>query len=352
MATCTERAVCEICSKPYGSTSSIHIVENDRCIECGEETSIFVTLEDGTTKKFVTLEEAFVVLEENETNAFIQLGADAVLESDYALENDYTLDLNGFEISCTYIDLHGKWIIQDSSLEKTGKITTESAYVFVVYNEIIIYGGTFDGAFYLSGTETNPVSMVVYDGTFTGAYGVDIYSYATVTIYNATFDNKAETFYFESSVQSTLTVHNAKFPNGGYALYYNGEESVMVSVDQVLATCAKAYDAKGNELPMTEGFTNDEAFEVKSTHNFGDWTTTKEATLNEAGEEERVCSDCQETETKEIPKLEPEKPSTSDSTSNTLAKKKGCGSVMGGGSISVCLLGMAAIFFKKKQKNN
>ena len=39
-------------------------------------------------------------------------------------------------------------------------------------------------------------------------------------------------------------------------------------------------------------------------HSFGDWIITKEATEEEAGEKERVCSVCQEKETREIPKIE------------------------------------------------
>ena len=41
-------------------------------------------------------------------------------------------------------------------------------------------------------------------------------------------------------------------------------------------------------------------------HSFGDWTVSKEATVEEEGEEKRVCSDCGEEETRTIDKLEPQ----------------------------------------------
>ena len=43
-------------------------------------------------------------------------------------------------------------------------------------------------------------------------------------------------------------------------------------------------------------------------HNWGDWTVTKEATVDAEGEETRTCSVCGEKETRPIDKLEPQKP--------------------------------------------
>ena len=46
---------------------------------------------------------------------------------------------------------------------------------------------------------------------------------------------------------------------------------------------------------------------MTSQHSWSEWTVTKEPTVDAEGEEERVCTICGETETRPVPKLDPEK---------------------------------------------
>lgn len=56
-----------------------------------------------------------------------------------------------------------------------------------------------------------------------------------------------------------------------------------------------------------------EAIPATGAHSFGAWTVTKDATTEEAGLQERVCTLCGETETQQIPRLDPE-PDEPDTT--------------------------------------
>ncbi len=362
-ATCHERAVCEICSQPYGYTSGNHTMVDGVCNVCDQETLIVATLKDGSTKEFISLEEAFRTLERAQLDASLQLNGDAALDGEWFLLNDYALDLNGYSITCQPIAVYGTWSVEDSSEEQTGKMIAEKDDIFHVKGTMTIHGGTFDGAFAVwsiqpteDKTGIKIASLVIYDGTFIGDYGIDIFENGTVIVYNATFDTEDITFSIGDVETSTFIFHNAKFPNGGGACWWdaeNGEEN-LIALDKLLAPCANVYDTQGNVLTMEDGLASEEAFEIKSTHNFGDWTKTKDATVLEEGEEERICGDCQTKETREIPKLEPPKESdcSTGSTNDEDSQKKGCGGVIDGVSVSVCLLGIAAISLKKRKETN
>ncbi|MDE6869281.1 MAG: DUF285 domain-containing protein [Clostridia bacterium] len=92
-------------------------------------------------------------------------------------------------------------------------------------------------------------------------------------------------------------------------------ESVTASVSST-ATCAQdgqdVYTATFENSAFTTQIKSEERDALG--HDFGEWTVTKQATVDEFGEEQRVCQrDGAHIETRQIPKLEPE-PEPGDTT--------------------------------------
>ncbi len=91
------------------------------------------------------------------------------------------------------------------------------------------------------------------------------------------------------------------------------EEELQGAVD---ATCGADGYTGDTYCPVCDAVLKQgETVPATGAHRFGDWTVTKEATVEEAGLQERVCADCGKIETQEISKLEstptdPTEPST------------------------------------------
>ncbi len=283
--TCKERAICNTCSEPYGSLNLLHTIENRVCTVCTQEAKLTATLKNGTTIYFVTLDEAFTVLEEQKSAATIVLNGNMDVTEAWSIDNDYTIELNGYQINFINKDLaiYGNVIINDSSEAQTGKITVEEYYyIFYVTGSLVINGGEMNGAITVGGNEENEASVIVNNGTFTGRYGIDVIEYATVTVYNGVFDTKEEIFYLD---HGTLIVYNASFTDGGYAIYYDEKEekTFLLPLDSFLSSCSKAYDAEGNVLTLDEGFEVEAGAEIKATHTGGTATCAEKAVCTVCG---------------------------------------------------------------------
>ena len=98
-------------------------------------------------------------------------------------------------------------------------------------------------------------------------------------------------------------------------------------------------------------------------HSFGDWTVSKEATVEAEGEEKRVCSGCGEEETRTIDKLEPQptetkpaetKPAETKPTESTTGEPEPANSNTGlivGIVAAVVVIGaVVAVLLGKKRK--
>ncbi len=71
----------------------------------------------------------------------------------------------------------------------------------------------------------------------------------------------------------------------------------LLLIGLLLFCCVVLVSCNGNKPQET---TRESATDTSHTHTFGDWKIAKEATCTEDGEEERVCSDCGEKETRKI----------------------------------------------------
>ena len=80
----------------------------------------------------------------------------------------------------------------------------------------------------------------------------------------------------------------------------------QVDLPAVDATCTEPGLSKGAKCSICERAMIKQTELPANGHSFGDWTVSKEATVEEEGEEKRVCSDCGEEETRTIDKLEPQ----------------------------------------------
>ena len=125
------------------------------------------------------------------------------------------------------------------------------------------------------------------EGQFNPAYGEDTMRLSYASVYP----------YTEDTVLVTV-VFNIK----------NGK----VSADDISLTAYKLYNENGQTISDQNDGEADVAFTC--THKFGAWTVVKEATENEEGLKERVCSVCGEKETQVIEVLKPSDTGASDTT--------------------------------------
>ena len=87
----------------------------------------------------------------------------------------------------------------------------------------------------------------------------------------------------------------------------------------VPATCAKTGLTAGSHCDVCGAIITAQTVVGKVPHSFGEWTTTKSASCSELGEEMRVCSVCEEKETRSVEKL-PHTPVVDAAVSATCAK--------------------------------
>lgn len=83
-------------------------------------------------------------------------------------------------------------------------------------------------------------------------------------------------------------------------------EHTKQDLDAVDATCTEPGLSKGAKCSICERVMIKQTELPATGHSYGDWTVSKEATAEAAGEEKRVCSGCSEEETRSIAKLEPQ----------------------------------------------
>ena len=83
-------------------------------------------------------------------------------------------------------------------------------------------------------------------------------------------------------------------------------EHTKQDLDAVDATCTEPGLSKGAKCSICERVMIKQTELPATGHSYGDWTVSKEATAEAAGEEKRVCSGCGEEETRSIAKLEPQ----------------------------------------------
>ena len=83
-------------------------------------------------------------------------------------------------------------------------------------------------------------------------------------------------------------------------------EHVKQDLDAVDATCTEPGLSKGAKCSICERTMIKQTELPANGHSYGEWTVTKEATVEAEGEEKRVCSACGEEETRSIAKLEPQ----------------------------------------------
>ena len=83
-------------------------------------------------------------------------------------------------------------------------------------------------------------------------------------------------------------------------------EHTKQDLEAVDATCTEPGLSKGAKCSICERVMIKQTELPATGHSYGDWTVSKEATVEAAGEEKRVCSGCGEEETRSIAKLEPQ----------------------------------------------
>lgn len=112
----------------------------------------------------------------------ITLTEDITITSRITVANIITLDLNGYTISgdindgygAIYVGTKGVLTIQDSSLEKAGKIINTIGNAIGNYGEVKIYNGTFVGNYALYNfyyNNTTYGTSIIYGGTFKSVDG-------------------------------------------------------------------------------------------------------------------------------------------------------------------------------------
>ena len=82
-------------------------------------------------------------------------------------------------------------------------------------------------------------------------------------------------------------------------------EHTKMDLDAVDATCTETGLSKGAKCSICERVMIKQTEMPANGHSYGDWTVSKEATVDAEGEEKHVCSDCGHEETRSIAKLDP-----------------------------------------------
>ena len=103
--------------------------------------------------------------------------------------------------------------------------------------------------------------------------------------------------------------------------------------DMANATCTEPATCKRDDCNHTEG--------ESLGHSFSGWEVIKEATETEEGEEKRVCGECGETETREIPVKE----NSSEEDDNNSA---GCAGSVSGSIFGLMALCIGTVVLRKK----
>ena len=125
------------------------------------------------------------------------------------------------------------------------------------------------------------------------------------------------------SVQSITGVRNVFVDYPEYAWMIFGQqipEGLVTPSGQTVPQCDHSQTEKRNQKDATcgkPGYTGDtycadcgeklssgSSISATGRHTFGNWTTTKEPTEEDFGEQKRICSVCGRTETAQLPKLE------------------------------------------------
>lgn len=233
----------------------IHTFGDDGACE-GCHATIHMAVNDGSADKyFADAYEAFVYAEGLE-NSTIKLLCDSILDDYPKIMNNALLDLNGYtlELAKDRIYIYGSLTITDSSVERTGVLTTgedDFAYAIQLQHDtsLTVNGGEIFGLIYNIGN----ARIEINDGRFTGIQKFRMSNGLILVINDGRFENIEGTLTYWASSGIEVTLNGGTFVDTTlvyeYSNYFPTVEELLgknIGCELVLA------DEKGNELEAFE----------------------------------------------------------------------------------------------------